>query len=85
MFTLLRDAPQRIAIDEPTRLRRLEIERSLAELHQLGLVSSPDETLMDAVAAAARPDAAGVHVMAVRSPAVTRYFVALRHRVARAG
>lgn len=82
MFTLERSTPRPIEIDEPTRLRRLEIERSLAELRQLGLVSSTDEALAEAVARAARPDGHRVHVMAVRSLAVTRYFVALRPEAA---
>jgi len=78
MFTLERSAPTPIEIDAPTRLRRLEVERALAELRQLGLVSSTDEALADAVARAAGPDGTGVHVMAVRSLAATRYLVALR-------
>lgn len=77
MFAIERNTPVPVEIDKPTRLRRMEVERSLAELRQLGLVSSTDEALAEAVARAARPDGVRVHVMAVRSLAVTRYFVAL--------
>lgn len=78
MFTLERSTATPIEIDQPTRLRRLEVERSLAELRELGLVSSTDESLAETVARAAGPDGIRAHVMAVRSAAVTRYFVMLR-------
>lgn len=78
MFRMEREVSRRPEIDEPTRLRRIEVERSLAELRHLGLVSSTDESLAEAVARAAEPGGARPHVMAVRSLAVTRYFVTLR-------
>lgn len=78
MFTLERRTAPPLEIDEPTRLRRLEVERALAELRELGLMSSTDEALADAVVRAALPDGIRAHVMAVRSVEVTRYFVTLR-------
>lgn len=75
MFELVRPTRTRPRIDEPSRLRRLEIERSLRELRELGVVSSADEELAEAVARAARPEGLRVRVMAVRSLAVTRYVV----------